>query len=223
MMLIVLVAVASCSFGFVSVVASVSASTFGPYKEDGSDGAAVGTKYAVAVERSLRSGDAVLKAVAATSSKSVGASKTTEAESSPTGANDDLAIHTVVTVNGSPYVNFQTRIMYGTYLRMQKMPGSENFRYFTRILSRQSNDALMTEIPTVRVEPLNPECDRWCEFPVADRPHSIAEWLKTEDSKKAKWILIIESDYVWVRQTTIAHAIRDECFFNPRPNHPGER
>jgi hypothetical protein len=52
-------------------------------------------------------------------------------------------IHTLCTSNGSPYVNFQTRIMYGTYKLTQQMPGGELLAGFTRILHRTQPDELM--------------------------------------------------------------------------------
>ena len=85
-------------------------------------------------------------------------------------------IHVLVTSNGSPYLNFQTRIMYGTYKKVRDLPGSE-LRYFTRLLHRSDDDILMGEVPTVRVDPLTPKCDQWCEFPVSDRPDAVAKWL----------------------------------------------
>jgi hypothetical protein len=52
-------------------------------------------------------------------------------------------VHTLCTSNGSPYVNFQTRIMYGSYKLAQKMPGGEILAGFTRILHRTVDDELM--------------------------------------------------------------------------------
>uniref|UniRef100_A0A061QV19 Hydroxyproline O-arabinosyltransferase-like domain-containing protein n=1 Tax=Tetraselmis sp. GSL018 TaxID=582737 RepID=A0A061QV19_9CHLO len=110
-------------------------------------------------------------------------------------------IHTICTSNGSPYVNFQTRIMYGTYLKVQSMPGGEKLVAFTRILHRTKPDVLYDEIPTFRAEPLTPACDNWCEFPVSDRPDAVEQWLKAAESDpsmiRAPWILMIETDYVW--------------------------
>lgn len=61
----------------------------------------------------------------------------------------------------------------------------------------------MQEIPTYHVQPLHPECDNWCEFPVADRPNAVKQFLAaaaTDTSLiKAPWILLIETDYVWMK------------------------
>ena len=102
------------------------------------------------------------------------------------------------TSNGSPYLNWQTRIMYQTYKGVATLPGSD-LRYFTRLLHRRTDDELMREVPTLRVDSLHEKCDTWCDFPVADRPNAVAEWLKTEDSKLGDWILMIETDYVWMK------------------------
>jgi hypothetical protein len=52
-------------------------------------------------------------------------------------------VHTLCTSNGSPYTNFQSRIMYGTYKLTQAMPGGDVLAAFTRILHRSVNDELM--------------------------------------------------------------------------------
>ena len=90
-------------------------------------------------------------------------------------------------------------MMYYSYLRAQKMPGGEHMKFFTRILHRRKPDAVMREVPTVRVEPLHPACDTWCDFPVADRPNAVAQWLLTDDAKRGKYILLIETDYIWTK------------------------
>lgn len=117
-------------------------------------------------------------------------------------------IHVLVTSNGSPYLNFQTRMMYGTYKKVKDLPGSE-LRYFTRLLHRTKDDILVGEVPTVRVDPLTPKCDEWCEFPVSDRPNAVVKWLQTEDANKGTHILMIETDYVWLKPLAVPPAMRD--------------
>lgn len=51
------------------------------------------------------------------------------------------AVHVLVTSNGTPYLNFQTRILYRTYLRARAMPGGDKMVAFTRILSRAGERA----------------------------------------------------------------------------------
>jgi hypothetical protein len=57
-------------------------------------------------------------------------------------------------------------------------------------------------VPTFRAAPLTPKCDHWCEFPVADRPNAVRQFLAAahEDSSllRAPWLLMIETDYVWM-------------------------
>jgi hypothetical protein len=112
-------------------------------------------------------------------------------------------IHTVMTSSGSGYQNFQGRIMYGTYKIVQKMPGGEKLTGFTRILHRVKPDECMDEIPTFHAKPLHPECDVWCDFPVADRPNAVAQWvdsIKADPSKiQGAWVLLTECDYVWMK------------------------
>ncbi len=57
----------------------------------------------------------------------------------------------------------------------------------------------MAEVPTVRVDSLHAACDKWCEFPVADRPNAVTAWLQSADSKLGEWLFMIETDYVWMR------------------------
>lgn len=56
---------------------------------------------------------------------------------------DGSAVHTLCTSNGSPYLNFQNRIMYATYQLAQKAPGGDSLSGFTRILHRSHEDELM--------------------------------------------------------------------------------
>ena len=58
-------------------------------------------------------------------------------------------IHVMLTSNGSPYMNWQTRVMYHSYLKVASAPGSD-MKYFTRVLHRSKEDALMDDLPTVR-------------------------------------------------------------------------
>jgi len=68
-----------------------------------------------------------------------------------------------------------------------------------RLLHRRTDDELMGEVPTVRVDSLHAACDKWCEFPVADRPNAVAAWLLTADAKLGEWLYMIETDYVWMK------------------------
>mmetsp|Transcript_27021 Transcript_27021/g.59096 ORF Transcript_27021/g.59096 Transcript_27021/m.59096 type:complete len:635 (+) Transcript_27021:187-2091(+) len=112
-------------------------------------------------------------------------------------------IHVLFTSNGSPYQNFQARIMVGTYNIVRKQPGGEKLVAMTRILHRTTPDELMDEIPTFRAQPLQPECDKWCWFPVADRANAMQQWIDAVQRDpsliKAPWILLLETDYVWIK------------------------
>lgn len=113
------------------------------------------------------------------------------------------SIHVLFTSNGSPYQNFQARIMIGTYRLVKKMPGGEKLVALTRILHRTKPDDMMDEIPTFRANPLQPECDNWCWFPVADRANAVQQWIdaaeKDPNMVHAGWLLMLETDYVWVK------------------------
>ena len=124
-------------------------------------------------------------------------------------------VHVLATSNGSPYLNWQTRIMYRTFLDvMQKQNDETNdMKFFTRLLHRRTDDELMKEIPTVRVDSLHASCDKWCEFPVHDRPDAIKKWLQSSDAKrggeKNKFVLLIETDYVFKRPIRIPPPLID--------------
>jgi hypothetical protein len=61
----------------------------------------------------------------------------------PGWPSEGSTVHTLCTSNGSPYTNFQNRIMYATYKIVQKQPGGEIMAGFTRILHRTVEDELM--------------------------------------------------------------------------------
>ena len=65
-------------------------------------------------------------------------------------------------------------------------------------MHRTSDDELMREVPTMRFYPLQPDCDVWCRYPVADRSKALLEWLDTPDSKRYEHVMIIETDYVFI-------------------------
>uniref|UniRef100_A0A7S0X0W7 Hydroxyproline O-arabinosyltransferase-like domain-containing protein n=1 Tax=Chlamydomonas leiostraca TaxID=1034604 RepID=A0A7S0X0W7_9CHLO len=112
-------------------------------------------------------------------------------------------IHTLFTSNGSPYQNFQARVMVATWHLVRQQPGGEKLVAMTRVLHRTTPDELMDEVDTFRADPLQPECDKWCWFPVADRANAMQQWIdavaKTPSLQKAPWVLLLETDYVWVK------------------------
>ncbi|KAL4451270.1 hypothetical protein ABPG77_009342 [Micractinium sp. CCAP 211/92] len=112
-------------------------------------------------------------------------------------------VHIAYTSNGSPYTNFQNLIMYGTYQLAKKQPGGEKMVAFTRILHRTTDDALSTKLDTFRANPLHPECDGWCDYPVADRPNAVRQYLQAAKADpsliKAPWLYMIETDFVFVK------------------------
>jgi hydroxyproline O-arabinosyltransferase len=86
-------------------------------------------------------------------------------------------VHVLATSNGSPYCNFQSRILHHTFKAAVKQPGGSAMVAFTRILHRTVPDALMGEMTTFRADPLQPKCDGWCEYPVSDRPNAVRQFL----------------------------------------------
>lgn len=108
----------------------------------------------------------------------------------------------------SSCADYQMRIAYGTYKLIQKMPGGERHAAFTRILHRTARDPdpLADEIPTFRADPLQPECDDWCEYPVSDRANAVNQFWKYAQEAgllREDWYYMIESDYVFIKPLDI--------------------
>ena len=122
-------------------------------------------------------------------------------------------IHVIVTSNGSPYLNYQTRLLFASWRRVKEREGEREEREreggedergergrenstktrmagFTRILHRSTADALASQVPTLRVAPRTPACDEWCPFPVADRPEAVRSFfaaLRSSGSSSSSW------------------------------------
>ena len=57
----------------------------------------------------------------------------------------------------------------------------------------------MFEVPTMRFDPNQAKCDNWCDYPVADRSLAIAQWSKTTDANRCSHVMMVETDYVYVK------------------------
>ncbi len=120
-----------------------------------------------------------------------------DAEPGSDGSAPPTCLHTMITSNGQPYMNWQTRVFYRTWLAASAAPGSP-LRHFTRVLHRTRDDELMREIPTVRIDPTHPECDRGCDYAVKDRARAIARWAELPDARRCSHVLMAEADYLMV-------------------------
>ena len=107
-------------------------------------------------------------------------------------------LHTIMTSSGNVYMNWQSRIMYSSYLRHAAEPGSI-MKAFTRILHKGHEDELMHEIPTMRFNPVQTKCDGWCDYPVADRSKAVADWILTADSERCSHVVMVETDHIVVK------------------------
>ena len=140
-----------------------------------------------------------MKAISSSSSSSSSSSQRRSSEDGP----KKKTVHFVVTSNGNRYMNWQTRVLYRSFLR-QAVAENSALAAFTRILHRTSDDELMQEIPTLRFDPLQPDCDVWCSYPVADRADAIARWLETDDAKRHEYVLVGETDYLFMKPLTVS-------------------
>jgi hypothetical protein len=116
----------------------------------------------------------------------------------------DRSVHVLMTSGGGAYQNFQTRVMYSTFQKVQGQPGGgQHLVAFTRILHRTKADRLMDEVPTFHAVPLQPKCDDWCEFPPASRPDAVFQFFKAAKTNRsllqAPWVFMTECDYVWIK------------------------
>ena len=107
-------------------------------------------------------------------------------------------LHTIMTSNGNVYMNWQSRVMYASYLKHASTEGSI-MKAFTRILHKGRHDELMHEIPTMRFNPVQSKCDGWCDYPVADRSQAVAQWLETADSERCSHVVMVETDHIIVK------------------------
>jgi hydroxyproline O-arabinosyltransferase len=96
------------------------------------------------VDRHFKHGEPIVAQPATAVQRAATGASASAAFSSPPGwPTRGSTVHTLCTSNGSPYTNFQNRIMYATYQVMQREPGGEVHVAFTRILHRTNEDALM--------------------------------------------------------------------------------
>ncbi len=107
-------------------------------------------------------------------------------------------LHTIMTSNGNVYMNWQSRVMYASYLKHASTEGSI-MKAFTRILHKGRHDELMHEIPTMRFNPVQSKCDGWCDYPVADRSQAVTQWLETADSERCSHVVMVETDHIIVK------------------------
>ena len=142
-------------------------------------------------------------------SKTTASSKLTKADAALFPSTGDT-IHVLMTSGGSAYQNFQSRMMYGSYQIVRKLPKGEKLVGFTRILHRVNTDGLMKEMPTFHAIPLQPECDVWCDFPPNSRPDAVRQFFDAAKKKpsmiKAPWIFLTECDYVWLKPVSAPRA-----------------
>ncbi len=110
----------------------------------------------------------------------------------------ETCVHTMITSNGSPYMNWQTRIFYETWKKAASEKDSI-LRRFTRVLHRSTEDELMKLIPTWRVDPTHKDCDVYCDYAVKDRARAIYQWSQTQDAKQCSHVLMAETDYLFIR------------------------
>ncbi|KAK3257519.1 hypothetical protein CYMTET_33395 [Cymbomonas tetramitiformis] len=120
----------------------------------------------------------------------------------PKGVVTQPGIHAIVTSNGNRYMNWQTRVSYNSYMRQSRAPGSQ-FKAFTRLLHRATDDELMQEVPTVRIPSDHPDCDVWCSYPVADRGPALLRFLNMKIAWQYEHILVLETDHIFVAPLTI--------------------
>jgi len=124
-------------------------------------------------------------------------SETKGTKLSSSGSKSKPGVMVIVTTNGNRYMNWQTRVCYKSYQAQASKPGS-HLKAFKRLLHRASDDELMVEVPTIRIPSAHPDCDVWCQYPVADRGPALLEFLSRPEAWEYEHLLIIETDHVFV-------------------------
>lgn len=64
------------------------------------------------------------------------------------------------------------------------------------------------QVPTFHVwDVVKPQCDGWCDYPVANRPNAIMQFFraaaKDRSLIKGAWIMMTECDYVWMKPAKV--------------------
>jgi hypothetical protein len=80
---------------------------------------------------------------------------------------------------------------------------SKNMVHVTPSAAACGLGGLRSQVHTVQVTPTHPDCDKVCGNPAVDQPHALQQWLNAVEEEpslqKAPWILLIETDYIWMR------------------------
>lgn len=71
------------------------------------------------------------------------------------------------------------------------------------------------QVPTFRANPLHPACDEWCDFPVADRPNAVRQWIEAveqgDEPLGGAWVLMLECDYVMFKPIPVGAQLSCCC------------
>ncbi|KAM7266953.1 hypothetical protein ACFE04_009119 [Oxalis oulophora] len=102
--------------------------------------------------------------------------------------------HVALTATDAPYSKWQCRIMYYWFKKKKDLPGSA-MGGFTRILHSGKPDNLMSEIPTMVVDPLPSGMDRG--YVVLNRPWAFVQWLQKAKITE-EYILMAEPDHIFI-------------------------
>ena len=106
----------------------------------------------------------------------------------------NTCIHTIVTSDGSEYMNWQTKILYESYKKVSD--DNALMSMFTRILHSRYDDDLMQYVSTVRIEP---DID-YPYFRVAERANVFRKWVMNSALNTCSHILLVEPDYIFFKQ-----------------------
>ena len=139
-------------------------------------------------------------------------------------------VHTIVTSNGAPDVNWQTRLLHASWVAAAAAEGPGGLlSAFTRLLycaPTGDDDALWGKVPTHRISVKSPgfggKCDK--SYPAGDRAAALSCWASNPDYTRCSHVLVTEPDFLFVRAPPAwslpVQGTAVAAFFDIRPASP---
>jgi len=79
-------------------------------------------------------------------------------------------------------------------------------------------EAGTSQVPTYRANPLTPACDTWCDFPVADRPNAVRQWIAAAEKDPSMIQVSLASERRWHSRASLAATCAPSAVFRTQAN-----